>query len=103
MSMWTWMKGGETEDSKTVPNWTLAESLPLNMMCVPTETDGNWVDEGEISGMSQMGGEPEEGGLGVGELRTEVAVRRAVFPTPLSWFARRVEDLLVDTFRTLYA
>ena len=52
MSMWTWMKGGETEDSKTVPNWTLAESLPLNMICVPTETDGNWVDEGEVSGMS---------------------------------------------------
>ena len=62
MSMWTWMKGGETEDSKTVPNWTLAESLPLNMMCVPTETDGNWVDEGEVSGMSQTGGEPGEGG-----------------------------------------
>ena len=47
-----WMNGGETEDSKTVPNWTLAESLPLNMICVPTETDGNWVDEGEVSGIS---------------------------------------------------
>ena len=103
MSMWTWMKGGETEDSKTVPNWTLAESLPLNMMCVPTETDGNWVDESGVSGMSQNGGEPGEGGSGVGELRTEVAVRRSIFPTPLSWFARRVEDLLVATFRTLYA
>ena len=103
MSMRTWMKGGEAEDSKTVPNWTLAESLPLNMMCVPTETDGNWAEEGEVSGMSQTGGEPGEGRPGVGELRTEVAVRRAVFPTPLSWFAMRVEDLLVDTFRTLYA
>ena len=70
MSMWTWMKGGETEDSKTVPNWTLAESLPLNMMCVPTETDGNWVDEDEVSGVSQTGGEPGEGESGVGELRT---------------------------------
>ena len=73
------------------------------MMCVPTLTDGNWAEEGEVSGMSQTGGEPGEGGPGVGELRTEVAVRRAVFPTPLSWFARRVENLLVDTFRTLYA
>ena len=73
------------------------------MMCVPTVTDGNWAEEDEVSGMSQTGGEPGEGRPGVGELRTEAAVRRAVFPTPLSWFARRVEDLLVDTFRTLYA
>ena len=73
------------------------------MMCVPTVTDGNWAEEGEVSGMSQTGGEPGEGRPGVGELRTEVAVRRSVFPTPLSWFARRMENLLVDTFRTLYA
>ena len=67
MSMWTWIKGGEIDDSKTVPNWTLAESLPLNMMCAPTETDGNWVDEGEVSGISQTGGESGERGSGVGE------------------------------------
>ena len=67
MNMWTWIKVGEIEDSKTVPNWTLAENLPLNMMCVPTETDGNWVDESEVSGMLQTEGEPGEGGSGVGE------------------------------------
>ena len=67
MSMWTRIKGGEIDDSKTVPNWTLAESLPLNMMCAPTGTDGNWVDEGEVSGISQTGGESGERGSGVGE------------------------------------
>ena len=67
MSMWTRIKRGEIDDSKTVPNWTLAESLPLNMMCAPTETDGNWVDEGEVSGISQTGGESGERGSGVGE------------------------------------
>ena len=36
------------------------------MMCVPTVTDGNWAEEGEVSGMSQTGGESGEGRPGVG-------------------------------------
>ena len=54
---------------------------------------------GEISRVS--GVEVGLGGGGVGMVTFDVEVKRGVFPTPLSWLARRIDDLLVVKFLTL--
>ena len=55
-----------------------------------------------MGGISRFSGvEVELGGGDAGVVTFDVEVKRVVFPTPLSWLARRIDDLLVVKFLTL--